>query len=77
MYFFFSLIPAMVWLALGYFILYASTKAEGPTQIFGRILTIWVFVIAAFFPVIGAYVTSAGLSPIGDMMQSMHAGVSP
>ena len=74
MYFFFSLIPATIWVVLGYFVLFASTKAQGAMHTFGRVLAIWVFVIAALFPMTGAYLTVAGLNPVGDMMQSMHSG---
>ena len=58
---------------VGYVILFSSTKTEGTIQIFGRGLSIWVFIIAAFFPVMGAYVTLAGLCPMEDMIQSMQS----
>lgn len=77
MYFFFSLIPATIWIVLGYFLLFASARAQGPMQTFGRVLTIWVFTIAALFPLMGAYATFADLGSMADMMRSMHAGVSP
>jgi len=76
MYFFFSLIPATLAVVLGYFILFSSTKSQGAVKTFGRILAIWVFILAAVFPVAGAYATYAGLSPIA-MMRSMHPGGSP
>ncbi len=72
--FFFSFLPATIWVVVGYFILFSSTKTEGSVQLFGRILAIWVFVIAAFFPVIGAYVTLSGLCPIEAMIQTMQSG---
>jgi hypothetical protein len=77
--FFFSLIPATIFVVLGYFILFSATKTqEGPVQIFGYVLAFWVFIIAAFFPVMGAYVTLAGLCPpMENMIKSMHAGVRP
>ncbi len=75
--FFFSFMPATVWVVIGYFILFSSTKTGGAVQMFGRVLAIWVFVVAAFFPVVGAYVTFSSLCPIEAMMQSMHSGVSP
>ncbi len=74
--FFFSFIPATVWVVIGYFILFSSTKTGGAVQMFGRVLAIWVFVVAAFVPVVGAYVTFSSLCPIEAMMQSMHSGVS-
>ena len=74
--FFFSLIPATVWLIIGFFVLYVSTKAEGGLRKFGQVLAIWVFVIAALFPLGGAYVTLAGLCPMEGMMESMHSEVT-
>ena len=61
--FFFSLIPATIWVVLGYFVLFSSHKAQGGIRKFGEVLAVWVFVIAAFFPLAGAYVTLAGLCP--------------
>jgi hypothetical protein len=61
--FFFSLLPTTVWVVLGYFLLFSSTKTTGGLQLFGRILAIWAFIIAAFFPMMGAWVTFAGLCP--------------
>ena len=75
--FFFSLIPATICAVLGYFVLFSSTKTQGAVQVFGRILAVWVFILAAFFPVMGAYVTVAGVCPTGGLMQSMHSEVSP
>jgi hypothetical protein len=76
--FFFSLIPATICVVLGYFILFSSTKTQGTVQMFGRILAFWVFIVAAFFPMMGAYVTFSGLCPpLGTMIQSMHPGVRP
>jgi hypothetical protein len=72
--FFFSFLPATLWVVLGYFILFSSTKTEGGIRTFGRILAIWVFVIAGFIPLMAAYVTFAGLCPIEGILQSMQAG---
>jgi hypothetical protein len=41
--FFISLIPATIWVVLGYFILFSSNKTVGEVQRFGQILAIWVF----------------------------------
>ena len=76
MYFFVSLIPATIWAVLGYFLLFTSARAQGPMQVLGRVLSIWVLVIAALFPAAGAYAMFADLSPISAMMQSMHCGAS-
>ncbi|HEX6318900.1 MAG TPA: YgaP-like transmembrane domain, partial [Burkholderiales bacterium] len=47
MYFFFSLIPATLTVVLGYFIRFSSTRTQGAVNTLGRILAIWVFVLAA------------------------------
>ena len=70
--FFFSLIPATVWAIIGFFVLFASTKAEGGLSKFDRILAIWTFVIAAVLPLGGAYVTLAGLCPIETIMEEIE-----
>ncbi|HEU0200855.1 MAG TPA: hypothetical protein VFR86_10520 [Burkholderiaceae bacterium] len=74
MYFFASLIPATVLVGVGYFILFSSTKAQGVVKAFGQILAVWVFVLAAVFPMAGGYATYADLSPVKQMMRSMHSG---
>ncbi len=73
MYIFFSVIPATFLVVVGYFVLFSSTKAAGAVKTFGRILAIWLFILAAIFLVAGAYATYAGFPSIGEMMQSMHA----
>jgi len=70
--FFVSLIPATIWFVIGFFLLFASTRTEGGLRRFGKALAIWVFVIAAFFPLCGAYLTLAGLCPIEALMEQMH-----
>ena len=74
MYFFFSLIPATLVVILGYFIMFSSTKTQGGVKTFGQLLAVWVLVLAAFFPLAGAYATYAGVPSIGEMMRSMHSG---
>jgi len=68
----FSLIPATFWLVIGYFVLFVSGRAEGGVRTFGRILALWIFLIAALIPLMGAYVTLSGLCPLADLLQ--HAG---
>lgn len=63
MWFFFSFIPTTIWVVVGYFVLFSSSKTQGGVQVFGRVLAVWVFIIAAFFLVAGAYMTFAGFSP--------------
>ncbi len=62
--FIFSFIPATVFLVIGYFVLFSSSRAEGTIQKFGKILAIWVFVVALFIPIGGAYMTISGLCPL-------------
>lgn len=77
MWVFFSLVPATLPLVLGYFVLFCATRSQGAATTFGRVLAIWLFALAALFPMAGAYVAFAGLSPLDAAMQrmeSMHAG---
>ena len=75
--FFLSLVPATIWVVLGYFVLFSSYRTHGPIQMFGQVLAVWVFIIAAFFPVAGAYVTLAGLCPsIEGIMRLMHPALT-
>ncbi len=75
--FLFSLIPATIFVVLGYFVLFSATKTQGAVQTFGYVLAIWLFIIAAFFPAMGAYVTLTGLCPTMEtMMKTMHSRVS-
>jgi hypothetical protein len=76
MYFFISLIPATIWAVLGYFVLFSSTKTQGAVQRFGYYLAIWIFIIAAFSMVAGAYLTFEAPA-IETVMKSMHQGVRP
>ena len=65
---FFSLIPATIWLVIGYFVLFSTTKASGSVQTFGRGLAIWAIVISACFVVAGAYITLTGLCSMEAFM---------
>jgi len=69
--FFFSLIPATFWVTVGYFVLFSASKAEGKIQGCGRMLAIWLFVFAAFFPICGAYVTLNDLCPMAYHMHGL------
>ena len=68
--FIFSFIPATIFLVIGYFVLFSSSKAEGNIKKFGQTLAIWVFIVALFFPICGAYVTFSGLCPMQKMEMS-------
>ncbi len=71
--FFFSLVPATICVTIGYFVLFAASKADGGIKTFGWVLAIWLFVIAAFIPIAGAYVTLADLCPMEDMLRTLHS----
>jgi len=74
--FFVSFIPATFWVVVGYFVLFSSTKAQGGVRTFGRILAVWIFIIAAILPMAGAYVTLAGLCPIEALIEAVHSDVN-
>ena len=67
--FFFSLIPATFCVTIGYFVLFAAFKAGGGIKAFGIVLAIWLFVVALFPPIVGAYVTLSGQCPMEQMMK--------
>jgi len=69
--FFVSLIPATVWVIIGFFVLFASTKAEGALRKFGHGLAIWVFIIASLIPVAGAYMAISGMCPMEQHLEEM------
>jgi len=77
MWFFASLLPATIWVVLGYFILFSSTKSEGAVQKFGQILAVWVFIIASLLPVVGAYATLSGFSLEETVMRPIHERMHP
>lgn len=72
--FFFSFVPATFWLIIGYFVLFSSTRAEGGVRTFGKVVAVWVFILAALIPIAGAYVTVSGLCPLETMLETMHGG---
>jgi uncharacterized membrane protein (DUF485 family) len=69
--FFFSLLPATFWLVIGYFVMFSSTKLEGGMQLFGKILAIWIFVIASVIPLAGAYMAISDACPMEAMMEEL------
>ncbi len=68
-----SLMPATIFAVIGYFVLFASTRAEGPVHMIGRGLAIWIFVLALMFPIMGAYVVISGQCPLERMMAQIEA----
>ena len=72
MYFTFSLLPATLLAVLGYVVLYCAIRSDGAMNILGKVLAIWVFILALLFPLTGAYFSIAGLSPLEEHFQQMR-----
>jgi hypothetical protein len=68
----FSLIPATILTTIGYFVLFSSTKSEGAMSKFGKILAIWLFIIALIPIIVGLYLTISGLCPCEGMFKPMY-----
>lgn len=66
-----SLLPATVFAIMGYVVLYCAINSEGRMSIFGKVLAVWVFILALFFPLSGAYMAISGFSPEVHFQQ-MH-----
>lgn len=72
MLFFISLIPATIFLIIGYFVLFSSTRAEGGVKRFGNILATWMFVLAGGVVVGGLAAPALDINPIGGMVQHLQ-----
>lgn len=70
--FVFSLIPATIYVTIGYFVLFSSGKVDGALRKFGQILAIWIFIVALFFPICGAYTSLSGKCPISKIIQKVE-----
>jgi hypothetical protein len=72
MIFLFSLIPATALVVVGYFVLYASTRAEGGLERFGKYLGIWIFFLAGVSVLGGLLASTVGIrGPMVDMMSGI------
>ncbi len=71
----FSLIPATIVVTIAYFVLFSSSKVEGPIRKFGQALTVWLLIVALFYPILGTYVTLSGKCPIDWLMQRMEISI--
>ena len=68
MIFAFSLIPATVLAIVGYFVLYASTRAEGAIRRFGQYLGGWILFLAGASVLYGLLASTFGIQgPMGGM----------
>lgn len=62
---------------VGYFVLFASARAAGGIRTFGRVLSIWIFVIALFPPMAGAYLALSGQCPIEQVIKDLGQRGTP
>lgn len=70
--FIFSLIPATFLVTIGYLVLFASLKtAAAGIKTFGRVLAIWIFLIALVPPIAGAYITLSEQCPIEQVLKEL------
>ncbi|UCD55517.1 MAG: hypothetical protein JSV93_01590 [Candidatus Omnitrophota bacterium] len=77
----FSMMPATMFVVIGFFILFTATKGQGFISRFGQILAIWIFIIAISIIIHGTYITFTGKCPMmGEkcpMIQWMKYGEIP
>ena len=72
MLFFISLIPATIFVIVGYFVLFSSTRAEGGVKRFGGVLAIWMFVLAGGTVAGGLLAPAVGFTPMAGFAQHMQ-----
>ncbi len=70
-----GLILGTVIVTVGYFVLFAAGKAEGTLGKFGRILAIWIFVLAALPVLAGGYMAVSGHHMMGKGMHGFMEGM--
>ncbi len=58
----YALVPVTLLVVLGYFVRVAAAKADGSAQVFGKYLSIWVFVLAALILFAAAFARPLGLT---------------
>ena len=60
---------------IGYFLLFSASKAQGLVALIGRLLGLWVFLLAllSVLAVLGAPMLSG--TPLGDEMMRAHGGM--
>jgi hypothetical protein len=67
-----SFFPATFWAVVGFFVLLGASKAEGGIKTFGRVLGLWICVLAVLIPLGGLFISVAGLCPIEAMMERIY-----
>lgn len=66
---FLCFIPATIFLTISYFVLLTLEKSESTgIKIFGKIITVLLWCIAAMVIILGFYVTIAGKCPIDKLL---------
>ena len=74
MFIFCCLILATIIATVGYFVLFAAGRTEGGLHKFGRILAVWIFVLAALPVLAGGYMAVSGHPPMGKGMHGYMWG---
>ena len=69
--FFMSLVPATILMVLGFFVMYAGAKAGGSLKKYGKILSIWVFLVALVPLIGGLYLTLNDICPVTHLINSL------
>lgn len=77
MIFLISLLPATILAVIGYFVLFASARAEGGLNRFGRYLGGWLILLAGLSALSGLLASTFGIEgriagALGDMGQHME-----
>ena len=67
-----SFFPATFWAVVGFFVLLAAGNAHGGVKTYGRVLGLWVCVLAVLIPLGGLFISVTGLCPIEQMMEQAH-----
>jgi len=66
---FLCFIPATIFLTISYFVLLTLQKAESARiKIFGKVVTVLLWCIAAMVIILGFYVTVAGICPVDKLL---------
>ena len=66
---FLCFIPATIFLTISYFVLLTLEKAESAgIKIFGKVITVLLWCIAAMVIILGFYVTITGKCPIDKLL---------
>lgn len=71
-----SFIGATVFAVVGFFVLAFAERLDGGLKRFGRVLAVWVFLIALYIPCLAGYVTFSGNCPIEKLWSLLDAKVT-